>query len=181
MEYKYKNPYIFILSGKAKSGKDQVADIITNYYHNKKVIKISYSYYLKDYLKRMDLWDGREDEKPRHLLQTIGIDLIKDKIDKNFLIKRVCEDIKFFSYFYDIIIVTDARMIDEIEIPKSLFERITTIRIEKNNHDNGLSLKEKEHITEIGLDNYRNFDYIIQNSDNKTIDKIKEILKELEV
>ena len=44
MEYVNRNPKIFILSGKAKSGKNYVADIISDYYKNS--IQISYAYYL---------------------------------------------------------------------------------------------------------------------------------------
>ena len=95
---------IIVLSGKARSGKDIVADIIYNYYKNKKVKKLSYAYYLKQYVKSITNWDGNEDNKPRDLLQFIGIDLIKNKIDNKLLINRVIEDIKVYSYFYDIII-----------------------------------------------------------------------------
>ena len=70
---------IIILSGKARSGKDEVADIIENYYKNKNVKKLSYAYYLKQYVKNISNWSGTEDDKPRELLQTIGIDLIKNK------------------------------------------------------------------------------------------------------
>ena len=170
MEYINKNPKIFILSGKAKSGKNYVADIISDYYKNS--IQISYAYYLKQYVKKISNWDGREETKPRDLLQSLGIDLIK-KIDKELLIRRVMEDIKVYSYFYDVIIVTDARLKEEIIIPKQLFNCIT-IRI--NGSDNNLTDKQKNHITEIDLDNYT-FDYVIDNTNlNKTKEEILKIL-----
>ena len=56
MEYKNKNPKIFILSGKARSGKDVCATLLENLYKEKKVIKISYAYYLKNYLKKIGIW-----------------------------------------------------------------------------------------------------------------------------
>lgn len=164
MQYINKNPKIFILSGKAGSGKNYVADIISDYYKNS--IQISYAYYLKQYVKKISNWDGLEETKPRTLLQSLGIDLIK-KIDKELLIRRVMEDIKVYSYFFDVIIVTDARLKEEIIIPKNLFDCIT-IRI--NGKDNDLTLEQKNHITETDLDNYK-FDYIINNID---IDKTKE-------
>lgn len=164
MQYINKNPKIFILSGKAGSGKNYVADIISDYYKNS--IQISYAYYLKQYVKKISNWDGLEETKPRTLLQSLGIDLIK-KIDKELLIRRVMEDIKVYSYFFDVIIVTDVRLKEEIIIPKNLFDCIT-IRI--NGKDNDLTLEQKNHITETDLDNYK-FDYIINNID---IDKTKE-------
>ena len=162
MQYINKNPKIFILSGKAKSGKNYVADIISDYYKNS--IQISYAYYLKQYVKKISNWDGLEETKPRTLLQTLGIDLIK-KIDKELLIRRVMEDIKVYSYFFDVIIVTDARLKEEIDIPKKLFKCVT-IRI--NGKDNDLTLEQKNHITETDLDDYK-FDYVINNTKDEVL------------
>ena len=180
MEFNKKNTKIYILSGKAKSGKDAVAKIITNCYKNKKCISLSYSYYLKDYIKRITGWDGSEETKPREMLQQIGIELIKNKINDRLFINRLIEDIEVFSYFYDIIVVTDARIIEEIEIPKQKLNNVVTIRINRKNIDNNLTFEQKEHLTEIALDNYSNFDYIVDN--NKTYQDLeKEVLKIMEV
>ena len=125
--YSYKNPIIFVLSGKAESGKDLVSDKIIHYFSDKKVKKISYAYYLKHYVKEITGWDGNEHNKPRKLLQEFGISFLKEKIDSDLLIRRVCEDIKVYSYFYDVIIVTDARLKEEIKLPKKLFESFEKI------------------------------------------------------
>jgi len=163
MEYINHNPIIYVLSGKAKSGKNYVANIISEYYKDKKCIKISLAHYLKQYIKNITNWDGSEENKPRDLLQTLGIDLIK-KINPNLLIDRVCDDIKVYSYFYDVIIITDARLIDEIETLKNKFNCIT-IRI-NNLKENGLTSSQQQHITETNLDGYDNFDYVIENNEN---------------
>jgi hypothetical protein len=168
MEFIKRNIKIYLLSGKARSGKNEVGEIIKDYYKNKKCITLSYSYYLKDYVKRISGWDGSEETKPRDLLQQVGIELIKNKIDSNLLIRRLIEDIKVFSHFYDVIIITDARLIDEVEIVKNEFDNVTTIRVNRNN-DNDLTLEQKEHLTETGLDNYNNFNYIIENNDYNTL------------
>ena len=176
MRYSNRNPKIFILSGKAKSGKNLIADFIEEYYSDKKCIQLSYAYYLKQYVKKITTWDGNEQNKPRDLLQSLGIDLIK-KIDDKLLIRRVMEDVQVYSYFFDVIIITDARLIEEIETPKSLFNCIT-IRINKD--DNNLTLEQKKHITETNLDDYRNFDYVINNNDiSETKNQIINILKEV--
>ena len=172
--YTYKEPLIFVLSGKAKSGKNLIADKIKNYYKNKKNIQISYAFYLKNYVKNIYGWSGSEEDKPRELLQKIGIDLIKNKIDSNLLIRRVCEDIKVYSYFYDIIIITDARLKDEIEIPKRLFNNVVTIRIDSIYYDKKMTIEQMNHITETNLDNYDKFDYIIND-----FDKLEEILSKI--
>lgn len=172
--YTYKEPIIFVLSGKAKSGKNLIADKIENYYKNKRCIQISYAFYLKNYVKNIYGWSGSEEDKPRELLQKIGIDLIKNKIDSNLLIRRVCEDIKVYSYFYDIIIITDARLKDEIETPKRLFNNVVTIRIDSIYYDKKMTIEQMNHITETNLDNYDKFDYIIND-----FDKLEEILSKI--
>lgn len=172
--YTYKEPLIFVLSGKAKSGKNLIADKIENYYKNKRCIQISYAFYLKNYVKNIYGWSGSEEDKPRELLQKIGIDLIKNKIDNNLLIRRVCEDIKVYSYFYDIIIITDARLKDEIETPKRLFNNVVTIRIDSIYYDKKMTIEQMNHITETNLDNYDKFDYVIND-----FDKLEEILSKI--
>lgn len=163
MDFIKKDIKVFIISGKARSGKTETAKIIENFYNNKKCITISFAYYLKDYIKRITNWDGNEDTKPRGLLQNLGIELIKNKINDKLLINRVLDDIEVFSYFYDIIIISDARLIDEIECIKEKYKDSICIRLNRNT-DNGLKASEKIHLTETGLNNYDKFDYIVENN-----------------
>lgn len=177
--YHKKNEVIFILSGKAESGKNVIGDIIERYYGEDNCMKVSYAYYLKDYLTRMGKYKEEEKQKYRSLLQEFGIDFLAKKIDSNFLINRVLEDLEVFSYFYKVIIITDARLTNEIEIPKQKFKNIITIRIQKES-ENNLTDSERQHVTEIGLDSYKSFDYVIKNNsdllslENKVLDILKE-------
>lgn len=180
MEFIKRNPKIFILSGIARSGKGETAKIIKNFYSNRKSITISFGYYIKDYAKRVSDWDGNEDTKPRELLQQLGIELVKDKIDDKLFIRRILEDIEIFSYFYDIIIIDDARLVDEIETLKEKFKDSISIRIKRKNFINDLTADQKKHLTEIALDNYNNFDYIIEINNLEELNKqIVNILKEV--
>ena len=167
MEFIKRNPKIFIISGKARSGKGDISKIISNYFKDKKTITISFGHYIKDYAKRVSSWDGNEDNKPRELLQQLGIELIKNKIDNKLFIRRILEDIEVFSYFYDIIIINDARLIDEIETLKEKYKDSISIRVIRNNVSNKLTNEEKKHITETNLDNYTNFDYVVYNNDTR--------------
>lgn len=176
MEFIKRNPKIFILSGKARSGKTETAKIIENYYKEKKCITISFAYYLKDYIKRITGWDGNENTKPRELLQHLGIELIKNNIDDKLLINRVLQDIEVFSYFYDIIIISDARLVDEVESIKNKYINSVSIRI-SNNDNNNLTEEQKNHITETGLDNYNNFDYFVNNYYSNLENEIENILR----
>ena len=161
MEFIYKNPKIFVVSGKSGSGKSTVSKMIKEFYGDN-AIEISFSYYIKDYAKRVSSWDGSETTKPRELLQQLGIELVKNKIDSKLFINRVVEDIKVFSYFYDVIVISDARLVDEIETIKNIFPSSVSIRV-NGSVNNSLTVEQRNHITETGLDNYNNYDYVISN------------------
>ena len=178
MEFIKKDPKIFIISGKARSGKNEISKVIEKSYRDKKCITISFGHYIKDYAKRVSDWDGSEENKPRELLQQLGIELIKNKIDNKLFINRILEDIAVFSYFYDIIIVSDVRLVDEITTLKEKYPNSVSIRVIRNNYDNKLTDEEKNHLTEVDLDNYNNFDYKVENNENLE-EKIKKILSEV--
>lgn len=180
MEFVKRNPQIFILSGKARSGKETVSEIIKNYYHDKDVVTISFASTLKEYAKKISRWNGSEEDKPRELLQQLGVELIKEKLDDKLLIKRVIEDIEVYSYFFDVIIITDARLIDEIELVKNKYPYAKVLRIIREDYENELTDSQRNHITETGLDEYHGFDYTVINKDleqlkievNKILDEV---------
>lgn len=178
MEFIKRNPKIFIVSGKARSGKNKISKIIEKYYSNKKSITISFGHYIKDYAKRVSDWDGSEETKPRELLQQLGIELIRNRVNDKLFINRIFEDIEIFSYFYDIIIVNDARLADEIRSLKENYPYSTSIRVIRNNYDNKLTDEQKKHLTEIDLDKFSDFDYVVEN-DVKLEEKIIKILSEV--
>ena len=169
---------IILLSGKARSGKDTTANIIKEIENDKKVINLEYSFYMKTYIKNITDWDGSEDTKPRELLQQLG-DTIKNKIDPLFFIKKMIMDIKVYSLYYDIITISDVRFINEIEEIKKEFNDVICIRINRPNYDNGLTINEKNHISETSLDNYDKFDYVIENDSdiNSLKNKIIEVIE----
>lgn len=175
---------IIILSGKARSGKDTTAGIINEIYTNKglKCLNLQYSSYIKEYAKTITNWDGLEETKPRSLLQQLGTDVIRKQIDELFFVKRIIGDIKVYSYYYDIITISDCRAKVEIDIPKTEFDNIFAIRITRPNFDNGLTEEQKKHFTETDLDDYARFDYELIN--DGTIDdlknKVNNLLSEVE-
>lgn len=162
---------IFVIAGKARHGKDTVAGYIKDYYANKKVINLAYGSYIKEYAKKISDWDGSDETKPRELLQELGTEIIRQKIDKDFFVKRICEDILVYSYYFDIITISDARFPDEIERPKSKFENVISIKVVRDGYDTVLSKKEQKHLTEVALDEYNNYDYVIHN--DGTLDDLK--------
>lgn|SRR5574344_969860 len=179
MEFKKKNPKIYVISGKAGTGKDKIATLITKN-SNLKSITISYAFYLKEYAKRVLGWDGAEETKPREFLQQVGVELIKKNIDDKLLLRRVIEDIKVYSYFYDIIIIDDARFKEEITSIKTNFNNVTSINVKSTSNRNKLTEEQQRHLTETSLDDFNDYDYVIENDlDVKTLEeKVKEIVKE---
>lgn len=174
MNIEYKNPKIYLLSGKARHGKDTIASYLKEFYEkdNKKVIYSRAGKYLKYYAMEMTGWDGSEETKPRKFLQEFGTDVIRNKLDKaEMLIQRQLDDIMVYSYFYDAIIVPDIRLPREIESIKENFDNVVTIKVERINFETNLTGNEQKHITENAMDSYQDFDYKIIND---TLDKLKE-------
>lgn len=175
MEFVKRNIKIYIVSGKSNSGKDTVANIIKEKFVNKKVVSLAYASYLKMYAEEVLGWDGNDSTKPREFLQTLGVELIKKQINDKMLINRIIEDIKVYSYFYDIVVITDARFPEEIENIKNEFDNVTVIHM--CDRGNELTEAEKMHATEVSLDGYHNYDYEINN--NGTLEELKEKVNEI--
>ncbi|MGE5456238.1 MAG: hypothetical protein ACM3O4_03955 [Ignavibacteriales bacterium] len=182
MEFKNKNPKIYILSGKAGNGKNKIASYVNEIYEkvNKRTINLSYASYLKEYSKNILNWDGNEENKPREFLQQIGIELIKNTIDNKMLIRRIVEDIKIYSYFYDVITISDARFKEEIETIKNIFDNVVVIHVFGLEDKNNLTVNQKKHISETALDDYRDYDYELDNTGtlNELKEKVESIVKE---
>ena len=165
MNLEEKNPFIFIISGKARHGKDTVAKMIRDVYERigLNTINLQYSTPIKEYAKKISNWDGSEETKPRELLQTLGTELIRQKIDFLFFVKWMISDIKVYSYFFDIITISDARAKVELDIPKQELKNVIVINVTRPSLESELTASEQKHYTETDLDDYNNFDYKIVN------------------
>lgn len=179
MEILIRNPKIFLIAGKARHGKDTVAQMIIEEYqkNNKKGLNLSLGSYIKMYAQKITDWDGNEETKPREVLQQLGTEIIRKKIDNLFFVNRICEDIKVYSYFFDILTVSDVRFISEIEIPEAMFENVIKIKVVRPNAKTNLTEAQKRHESEIDLDNYNNYDYIITN--DGTLEELKEKVQKI--
>lgn len=174
MELIKKEPIILVVAGKSGSGKDTFCKMLKEYVKEKelKTINLQFSSYIKTYAKNITNWDGSEDTKPRTLLQELGTEIIRNNIDKKFFINRIIDDIKVYSYFFDIITISDARLPEELDEIYSAFNNVYKINIKKDNVINKLDEKQSKHHTEIALDNYDNYNFIIEN--NGSLDELKE-------
>lgn len=169
---------LFILAGKARSGKDTTADIIEKYYKGKKTVRLMYAKWLKEYAMIISDWNGSDETKPRTLLQEIGTK--SRQINPGYTTRRMQEDINVLKNYFDIIIITDSRMPEELMMPKEAFKEAITMKLVREKFENELSQKEKNNITETALDEFNDYDYIVEN--NGTIEQLEEkINKILEV
>lgn len=170
---------VILIGGKARAGKDTTADFIIEGLNDKKVCRIQVGQYIKYYAMKYFGWDGQEETKPRDLLNKLATEIIREKIDPEFHVKRLVEDIKVLSYFYDTFIVSDIRFPIEIEKVRDAFNDVVAIKVFRDSNE--LSEEQKSHVSELALDNYEKFDFEIDN--NGTLENLKEkvnnVLKEI--
>jgi hypothetical protein len=153
---------ILLLSGKAQNGKDSTANILKSHFDsiNKKSIILHYGDELKSVCSKYFSWDGKKDEKGRHILQFVGTNLAR-RHHPTIWVDIVILFTKALFFDYDYIIVADFRFPDEYTRWIEEGYDVTTIRIERLDFDNGLTEEQKNHASETSLDNF-NFDYTIE-------------------
>ena len=122
-------------------------------------------------------------EKPREFLQEMGIEIIQKKLGKKyFLLDRLCEDIDILKNYFHNFIITDGRLVDEFEELRRRYNNIEIIHIIREGYDNNLTDKERMHITEVDVDNYKDYDYTIYNtSKEKLLKDVDRIIEEGEI
>ena len=171
---------IFLISGRARNGKGTASKILKEKLENKnyKVCEIQFMRTLKGYLKDYFGWDGSEESKPRKMLQEIGTDIIREKLNKPYFhIDRLCEDIEVLSNFFNVFIVNDVRLPMEIETLKERFDNVISVNVTREDYVSPLEASEQVHITELALNGYKKFDYELVNSSlNGLEDDIIEIV-----
>jgi hypothetical protein len=161
-----KKPKIILISGKAESGKDTVASFICNEILEQDKIKsaviVHYADYLKYICQKYYEWDGSKSTFGRSLLQNVGA--IARKEDPLFWVQTVSRLVSTIFFKEDFIIIPDARFFNEIAHWITLDYEVITIRVERSGHENILTEKQRQHSSEVELDNY-DFDVYIENTD----------------
>lgn len=169
---------LYLLCGKARNGKDTFAKYLEKYLveRGKKVCNIELMRTLKGYVKDYFDWDGKEETKPRELLQKFGTEIIRENLNKPYFhIDRLTEDIEILSTYFDTFIVDDVRFPLEIETLRERFECVTVIHISRDNYENNMTKEENSHISETALEDYDNYDYKVKN--NSTLDDLEILAK----
>lgn len=170
------NPSIKIIavSGKAQHGKDTTANILYEELtsRGKRVLITHYADLLKFICKSLFNWDGQKDERGRQILQYVGTDVVR-KERPDYWVKFVVDMINLFGDNWDYVIIPDTRFPNEIELLKEHFDNVIHIRVTRVGFDNGLTDEQKNHPSEVALDNAIP-DIAIHN--RGTVDHLREVL-----
>jgi len=151
---------IILISGKARSGKDTVARILESKLSNTLITPLAD--YVKFVCQKYFGWNGIKDKNGREILQKIGTDIIR-KENPDFWTIIISELHFALRNEFDYFIVSDNRFPNEIEQEKIIFgNKVITLKIERPNYKSILTEEQKNHISEIALDDFE-FDYIIIN------------------
>ena len=150
------------ISAKARHGKDTAAEILKDYLEQRgqRVLIIHYADLLKYLCKQFFGWDGNKDEKGRTLLQYIGTDVVGAK-NPAYWAEFVVGFLKMFEDEWDYVLIPDCRYPVEVATVERAFDT-TVLRVERPNFDNGLTEAQKNHPSEVDMDNYH-FDLILYN------------------
>lgn len=174
---------IYVIGGKAKSGKNTLGERIKYHLiekgHYPCIMRITEPLY--NYAKTYFQYNEKIDKKPREFLQNMGIEIIQKKMGKkNFLLNRLFEDIEILNNFFDTFIITDARLINEFKTIKEKYKDAVIIKLERENYNDELTETEKKHITELEIEKYNNYNYLIKNTSLKQLDKAAKDIVEKE-
>ena len=125
-------------------------------------------------------WNGEKDEKGRELLQKLGTDLGRTN-NPNVWVNCVKEIVKALQTEYDFVLIPDVRFPNEMDWSDTPFFTFT-IRVNRQNEDgtpyiNHLTEEQKQHPSEIALDNYR-FNYEIYNQNINDINAAAQVILE---
>lgn len=160
------------ITGKARSGKDTIADVLVKNYG---FVKINYADHLKKctsllfnfnndqmYNKEKDIIDVRYNKTPRELLQWFGTDVMRKQFDNDFWINHVEN-----QFDNKLLVISDVRFQNEADLIKKYNGII--IKVTRKNALNNDHESENQNIKE---------DFIIDNDDTKQklINKINNIM-----
>ncbi len=156
---------IIEISGKSGHGKDETAKILKSKleYIGNKVIILHFADQLKYIAAKYYDWDFLKDEKGRTLLQTLGVSARNR--NKDYWVNIVYEIIITFFGDMNYVIIPDVRFLNEIYYLENKGFDVTTLRVTRLNFENNLTEEQRNHVSEIELDDYK-FDYYLYSENN---------------
>lgn len=171
---------IINISGKAEHGKDTLALMLKDKLSKsgKQSLILHYGDYLKFLCKVLYNWDGQKNEEGRMLLQQFGTNKVRDIIPDYWVIS-VANQLDLLEYLDeepDFVLIPDCRFPNEIEWwAKNGFQQ-KSVRVIRNNHISKLTAEQLQHPSEIALDEYQHFDFVVQAQDMEGLEVVAERL-----
>jgi len=162
---------IILISGKAQNGKDSCAKILKDKLEqkNNKVLITHYADLVKFVCEKFFNWNGQKDKVGRTILQYVGTDVIRTQ-NPNFWVDFIIDILTLFKNEWDYVLIPDCRFVNELTRYGEKWDT-TTVRVNRLNFENNLTVEQKNHPSETELDNYH-FDYVINAESG--LDKLEE-------
>lgn len=153
---------ICCISAKAQHGKDTAAKLIKENLEKKgqRVLITHYADLLKFICVKYFGWNEVKDEAGRTLLQYLGTDVVGAQ-NPAYWAEFIAGILKMLPDTWDYVLIPDCRYPIEVSTMADNFDTIV-LRVERPNFDNGLTAAQKQHASEVKMDDY-NFDAIIYN------------------
>lgn len=153
---------ICCISAKAQHGKDTAAKLIKENLEKKgqRVLITHYADLLKFICVKYFGWNEVKDEAGRTLLQYIGTDVVGAQ-NPAYWAEFIVGILKLFPNTWDYVLIPDCRYPIEVSTMSDNFDTVV-LRVERPNFDNGLTATQKQHASEVKMDNYT-FDTILLN------------------
>jgi hypothetical protein len=154
---------ICCISAKAQHGKDTAAKLIKERleYKGQRVLITHYADLLKFICVKFFGWNEVKDEAGRTLLQYIGTDVVGAK-NPAYWAEFIVGILKMFPDIWDYVLIPDCRYPIEVETMKTQFDTVV-LRVIRPDFDNGLTEAQKNHPSEVDMDNY-DFDFALLNN-----------------
>jgi hypothetical protein len=153
---------ICCISAKAQHGKDTAAKLIKENLEKKgqRVLITHYADLLKFICVKYFGWNEVKDEAGRTLLQYLGTDVVGAQ-NPAYWAEFIAGLLKMLPNTWDYVLIPDCRYPIEVSTMKDQFDTVV-LRVERPNFDNGLTAVQKQHASEVKMDDYK-FDALIYN------------------
>jgi hypothetical protein len=153
---------ICCISAKAQHGKDTAAKLIKENLEKRgqRVLITHYADLLKFICVKYFGWNEVKDEAGRTLLQYLGTDVVGAQ-NPAYWAEFIAGLLKMLPNTWDYVLIPDCRYPIEVSTMKDQFDTVV-LRVERPNFDNGLTAVQKQHASEVKMDDYK-FDALIYN------------------
>jgi len=154
---------VICISGKAQNGKSETANWFKYLYEGdgKKVAIVPFARDLKQYLSDYYGFLGVKSELWRSRLQEFGQN-VRENVDEDFFATRTFDSIcALAENGFEIFICDDMRYVNELEMMKNFGENVEFVRVNRSDFESILTPEQKNHQSEVDLDDYNKWDYYI--------------------